>query len=85
MTRGLDQDLGSPGGGKLEVMESDHVGVQSGGQQGEVVEHALVNRVPELWACPGGSVITQKLTKIYLTYNEKTGMARTPSQTLKVD
>ena len=50
MTRGLDQDLGSPGGGELEVVEGDHVGVESGGQQGEVVEHALVNRVSELRA-----------------------------------
>ena len=61
MTRGLDQDLGPPGGRELEVVESDHFGVESGGEQGEVVEHALVNRVPELWACPGVSVIKIKL------------------------
>ena len=69
-------------------MESDHVGVESGGEQGEVVKHALVNRVPELWTCPGGSVINIKIHThmyVYLIYNEKTGMARMPSQTLKVD
>ena len=60
MTRCLNQDLGSPGGGELEVVESDHVPYQSGGEQGEVVEHALVNRVPELWTCPEGSVINIK-------------------------
>ena len=60
MTCGLHQDLGPPGGGELEVVEGDHVGVEAGGEQGEVVEHALVNRVPELWTCPGGSVINIK-------------------------
>ena len=58
MARGLDQDLGSPGGGELEVVQGDHVGVESGGQQGEVVEHTLVNRVSELRACPGGHVMS---------------------------
>ena len=50
MTSCLDEDLGSPGGGELEVVESDHVGLQSGGQEGEVVKHALVNGVPDLRA-----------------------------------
>ena len=53
MASGLDEDLGSPGGGELEVVEGDHVGVQSGGQQREVVQHTLVNRVPDLWAWSG--------------------------------
>ena len=63
MARGLDQDLGSPGGGELEVVEGDHVGVESGGQQGEVVEHALVNRVSELRAWSGSHAITITIKK----------------------